>query len=36
MRAARWKSPTMPARHAEGLMAGRGAVADYYKRRVVR
>ena len=30
MQAGRWKSPTMPARYAERLTAGRGAVAQYY------
>ncbi len=33
MQAGRWKSPTMPARYAERLEAGRGAVAKYYGRR---
>ena len=33
MQAGRWKSPTMPARYAERLLAGRGAVARYYERR---
>ena len=33
MQAGRWKSPTMPARYAERLSAGRGAVAQYYGRR---
>ncbi|MEI8397425.1 MAG: tyrosine-type recombinase/integrase [Rhodospirillaceae bacterium] len=33
MVAGRWKSPTMPARYAERLSAGRGAVAQYYGRR---
>jgi len=33
MQAGRWKSPTMPARYAERLTAGRGAVAQYYGRR---
>ncbi len=33
MQAGRWKSPTMPARYAERLSAGRGAVARYYGRR---
>ena len=31
MLAGRWKSPTMPARYAEKLIAGRGAVARYYQ-----
>jgi integrase len=30
MQAGRWKSPTMPARYAERLTAGRGAVARFY------
>ena len=34
MQAGRWKSPTMPARYAERLVARRGAVAQYYGRRV--
>ncbi len=33
MQAGRWKSPTMPARYAERLLAGRGAVAGYYGQR---
>lgn len=33
MQAGRWKSPTMPARYAEGMLAGRGAVARFYERR---
>ena len=33
MQAGRWKSPTMPARYAERLLAGRGAVARYYEKR---
>jgi len=33
MQAGRWKSPTMPARYAERLSAGRGAVAQYYGKR---
>ena len=33
MQSGRWKSPTMPARYAERLEAGRGAVAKYYGRR---
>ncbi len=33
MQAGRWKSPTMPARYAERLLAGRGAVARLHKRR---
>ncbi len=36
MVAGRWKSPTMPARYAERVAAGRGAVARYYERRGVR
>ena len=32
MQAGRWKSPTMPARYAERLLAGRGAVAGYHDR----
>jgi site-specific recombinase XerD len=32
MQAGRWKSPTMPARYAERLLAGRSAVARYYER----
>jgi site-specific recombinase XerD len=32
MQAGRWKSPTMPARYAERLLSGRGAVARYYER----
>ena len=30
MQAGRWKSPTMPARYAERLLAKRGAVASHY------
>ncbi len=33
MQAGRWKSPSMPARYAERLSAGRGAVAQYYGKR---
>lgn len=33
MQAGRWKSPTMPARYAERMIAGRGAVARFYERR---
>ena len=33
MQAGRWKSPTMPARYAERLTAGRGAVAQFYAKR---
>jgi integrase len=33
MQAGRWKSPTMPARYAERLLAKRGAVAGYHGRR---
>ena len=33
MQAGRWRSPTMPARYAERLLAKRGAVAGYYGRR---
>jgi hypothetical protein len=33
MQAGRSKSPTMPARYPERLLAGRGAVARYYERR---
>jgi len=33
MQAGRWKSPAMPARYAEHLTAGRGAVAQYHGRR---
>ncbi len=36
MVAGRWKSPTMPARYAERVAAGRGAVARYYEKRGVR
>lgn len=36
MVAGRWRSPTMPARYAERVTAGRGAVARYYKKRGVR
>jgi len=32
MQAGRWKSPAMPARYAERLSAGRGAVAQFYTR----
>ncbi|MBF0421168.1 MAG: tyrosine-type recombinase/integrase [Magnetococcales bacterium] len=35
MQAGRWKSPTMPARYSERLAAGRGAVADLYKKKGV-
>lgn len=34
MQAGRWKSPSMPARYAERLLASRGAVAQYYRRNV--
>ncbi|MHB0708002.1 tyrosine-type recombinase/integrase [Roseomonas mucosa] len=34
MQAGRWKSPAMPARYAERLTAGRGAVARFYARTV--
>jgi hypothetical protein len=33
MQAGLWKSPAMPARYAERLLAGRGAVARYHERR---
>jgi site-specific recombinase XerD len=33
MQAGHWKSPTMPARYAERLLAGRGAVARLQERR---
>lgn len=33
MQAGRWKSPSMPARYAERLLARRGAVANYHDRR---
>ncbi|MBL6459283.1 site-specific integrase [Belnapia sp. T6] len=33
MQAGRWKSPIMPARYAERLLANRGAVAGYYGQR---
>ena len=33
MQAGRWKSPTMPARYAEKLLAKRGAVARYHQGR---
>lgn len=33
MQAGRWKSPTMPARYAERMVAGRGAVARFYEGR---
>ena len=33
MQAGRWRSPTMPARYAEKLEAGRGAVARFYGKR---
>jgi hypothetical protein len=33
MQAGRWKTPTMPARHSEHLLAAKGAVAQYYQRR---
>ena len=33
MQAGRWRSPTMPARYAERLLAGRGAVARLQERR---
>jgi hypothetical protein len=33
MQAGRWKSPTMPARYAERLLAKRGAMAGHYGRR---
>ena len=33
MQAGRWKTPAMPARYAERLLAGRGAVARMQGRR---
>ena len=33
MQAGRWRSPTMSARYAERLLAGRGAVARYHEKR---
>jgi site-specific recombinase XerD len=33
MQAGRWKSPEMPARYAERMIAGRGAVAKFYEQR---
>lgn len=33
MQAGWWKSPAMPARYAERMIAGRGAVAKFYERR---
>ena len=33
MQAGRWKSPEMPARYAERMTAGRGAVAKFYEGR---
>ena len=33
MQAGRWKTPAMPARYAERLLAGRGAVARFHERR---
>ena len=33
MQAGRWRSPMMPARYAEKLEAGRGAVARFYGKR---
>jgi hypothetical protein len=36
MQAGRWKSPTMPARHSEHLLAAQGAVAQYYRRQAFR
>lgn len=33
MQAGRWATPAMPARYAERLLAGRGAVAGYHARR---
>ena len=33
MQAGRWKSPSMPARYAEHLLAQCGAVASYHGRR---
>jgi integrase len=33
MVAGRWRSPTMPARYAERMIAGRGAVARFHQRR---
>jgi len=35
MQAGRWRTPAMPARYAERLLAARGAVARYYERRHV-
>jgi hypothetical protein len=32
MQAGRWRTPAMPARYAERLLAARGAVARYYER----
>ncbi len=36
MQAGRWKTSAMPSRYAEHLLAGRGAVAQYHRRRVRR
>jgi hypothetical protein len=33
MQAGRWKTPTMPARYNEHLLAAKGAVAQYYQHR---
>src|SRR6516162_8087199 len=33
MQAGRWKTPMMPARYSEHLLAAKGAVAQYYQRR---
>jgi hypothetical protein len=33
MQAGRWKTPTMPARYGEHLLAAKAAVAQYYQRR---
>ena len=33
MQAGRWKTPAMPARYSEHLLAAKGAVVQYYQRR---
>ncbi len=35
MQAGRWKTAAMPARYSENLIAARGAVAEYYRKRKV-
>jgi hypothetical protein len=35
MQVGRWKTAAMPARYSENLIATRGAVAEYYRKRKV-